>query len=522
MIQEAARGVDRRRALTGAGALALMASSAVAQPVGPVARTRAGRVRGRIVDGVQVFQGVRYGASTEGRRFLPPRAPAPWAGVADAVDFGNQSPQLGAERPSVYASWANPRAQSEDCLFLNVYTPGLADGKARPVMVWFHGGGFTSGSASSHYADGTRLARRGDVVVVTVNHRLNAFGYLYLAHLAPELADSGNVGSLDMVLALQWVRDNIAEFGGDPGNVMIFGQSGGGGKVSALMAMPAAAGLFHKAVVQSGSGIRVLEPARAEESTRKVMAALGLAPDDVAGLQRLPMRTFAEALPKATGAELRPVVDGRALPRHPFDPDAPAISRNVPLLVGTAKDETTSLVGGRDDSLFSLTWEALPARLAPDLRGLDAAKVIAELRRLDPGATPSDVFFTATTEYRFRRRAVLQAERKAAQGGAPAYMYLFAWETPVDGGKWKAPHSVEHAMVFDNVARSASMVGTGPEAQKVADAVSSTWIRFARTGDPGWAPYTPERRATMVFDVNSKVVDDPRKAERLLFEATPI
>lgn len=190
--------------------------------------------------------------------------------------------------------------------------------------------------------------------------------------------------------------------------------------------------------------------------------------------------------------------------------------------MGTTKDETTSLVGGRDESLFALTWDALPARLAPELRGLDAAQVIAELRRADPQAKPSDVYFTATTEYRFRRRAYLQAERKAAQGGAPAYMYLFAWESPVDGGRWKSPHSVEHAMVFDNVAKSASMVGTGLEAQKVADAVSSAWIRFARTGNPGWAAYTADKRATMVFDVESRVVDDPERDARRLFEAAPV
>jgi para-nitrobenzyl esterase len=515
-------GMARRELLAAAGAAVALAGPALAQGTGAVARTTAGQVRGRTLEGVHTFKGVRYGASTEGRRFLPPQPPQPWRGIAEAADFGNQSPQLGADRPSVYASWANPRAESEDCLFLNVYTPGLKDGKARPVMVWFHGGGFTSGSASSHYADGTRLARRGDVVVVTVNHRLNAFGYLYLAGLGgAELADSGNVGSLDMVQALTWVRDNIAEFGGDPGNVTIFGQSGGGGKVSALMAMPAAAGLFHKAIVQSGSGIKVLEPTQAQESTRKVLAALGLSAAEVGRLRELPFRAITEALPRAE-AEFRPVVDERALPRHPFHPDAPEISKDVPLLVGTTKDETTSLVGGRDESLFALTWDALPGRLAAELRGLDAAKVIAELRRLEPQARPSDVYFTATTEYRFRRRAYLQAERKAAQGAAPAYMYLFAWESPVNGGKWKSPHSVEHAMVFDNVAKSASMVGTGPEAQKVADAVSGAWIRFARTGDPGWAAYMPETRTTMVFDVESKVADDPGREVRRLFEATPV
>ncbi len=508
--------LDRRHLILGTAA-ALTAAPAWAQDA-PLAATRAGRVRGRTVDGVKVFQGVPYAASTAGRRFMPPQPPAAWSGVRDALDFGHQSPQLGAERPTVYASWANPRPPGEDCLVLNVYTPGLRDGARRPVMVWFHGGGFTSGSASSHYADGTRLAKRGDVVVVTVNHRLNAFGYLYLAGLAPALADSGNVGSLDMIAALRWVRDNAAEFGGDPGNVTIFGQSGGGGKVSVLMAMPAAAGLFHKAIVQSGSGIKSMEPAAATENAKKVLAALKLGPGDVGKLQALPMQAISEALP-AAGAGFGPVLDGRSVPRHPFHPDAPPVSRNVPLLVGSTKDETTSLVGGRDDKLFQLTWDALPARLGPELRGLDVAKVIAELRRIDPAARPSDIYFTASTEARFRRRAYVQAERKAAQGGAPAYMYLFAWETPVDGGKWKSPHSVEHAMVFDNVAKSASMVGTGPDAQKVADAVSGAWVRFAKTGNPGWAPYTPARRTTMVFDVVSKVVDDPRATERMLFAA---
>jgi para-nitrobenzyl esterase len=285
--------------------------------------------------------------------------------------------------------------------------------------------------------------------------------------------------------------------------------------------MPAAAGLFHKAIVQSGSGIKSTEPAAATENARKLLAALKLGPDEVAKLQALPMQAISEALP-AAGAGFGPVLDGRSVPRHPFHPDAPPISRNVPLLVGTAKDETTSLVGGRDEALFQLTWDALPARLGPELRGMDVANVIAELRRVEPAAKPSDIYFTASTEARFRRRAYLQAERKAAQGGAPAFMYLFAWETPVDGGKWKAPHSVEHAMVFDNVAKSASMVGAGPDQQKVADAVSSAWIRFAKTGDPGWAAYKPDTRTTMVFDVASKPVNDPRRAERMLFEAIPV
>lgn len=509
----------RRTLLVGATSLLLAPATAALAQTAPIATTKAGQVRGKTTDGIHAFKGVRYGASTAGRRFMPPAAPTPWTGVADALDFGNQSPQLGADRPTVYASWANPRAESEDCLFLNVYTPGLRDGKKRPVMVWFHGGGFTSGSASSKYADGTRLAKRGDVVVVTVNHRLNAFGYLYLAHLDPALADSGNVGSLDMIAALKWVQGNIAEFGGDPGTVMIFGQSGGGGKVSVLMAMPQAQGLFHRAVVQSGSGITSTLPAAAQASTAKVMAALKLAPTDVAGLKAKSQAEISKALVDA-GASFGPVLDGRSVPRHPFQPDAPAGTKSVPMLIGTARDENASLVGGRDETLFHLTWETLPARLTGQLGSMDVAKTIAELRRLDPTAKPSDVFFTATTDLRFRRNAITQAERKSAQGGAPAFMYLIEWRTPVDGGKWKSPHSIDHAFVFDNVAVSESMIGKGADQQRLADSMSSAWIRFARTGDPGWPAYSPQTRATMVFNVPSKVVNDPHKEERVLFGGT--
>lgn len=505
-----------RRAVLLAGAAAA-ARPAFAQ-ASPTAKTTAGQVRGKMMGAINAFQGVRYGATTAGHRFEAPRPPEPWTGVKDAVEFANQSPQMGAERPIMYASWANPRPESEDCLFLNVYTPGLRDGKKRPVMVWLHGGGYTSGSSHSHYAEGDRLAHRGDVVVVTVNHRLNAFGYLYLAHLDPALADSGNVGQLDIIQALRWVRDNAAEFGGDAGNVTIFGQSGGGGKVSTLMGTPPAAGLFHRAIVQSGSGITAITVDQAKASTARVMAALKLAPGDVTGLRSLSQARISQAIAEAgVNPRFGPVVDGRSLPRHPFEPDAPSISKSVPMLIGTAKDENRGLVGGRDDSLFQMSWDDLPKKLGAELGQADVAKTIAVLRKEAPKDNAGDIYFTATTEYGFRRRAILQSVRKAAQGGAPAYMYFVAWDSPVNGGKWRAPHSIEHAFVFDNVAKSASMVGSGPDQQKVADAMSTAWTRFARTGNPGWPAYDPVKRATMVFNTASKVVDDPRKPQRELF-----
>ena len=504
-----------------AAASAGLSSPALAQAAAPIARTVAGQLRGAVQDGVLVFKGVRYGESTAGARFQPARPAAPWRGVRDAFDFGQQSPQADPSQVSLFKSWSNNRPMSEDTLFLNVWTPAL-DGKRRPVMVWFHGGGFSSGSGASHAYDGVRLARKGDVVVVTVNHRLNAFGYLYLSGLSddPALAHSGNVGNLDMLLSLRWVRDNIARFGGDPSNVMIFGESGGGAKVSTLMAMPEANGLFHKAAVQSGSALTVSTPAAATASARKLLAALGLDETQVDQLRTMPMDRLRQAAAKA-GVDFRPVVDGRSLPRHPFDPDAPPVSAKVPMLIGTTKDENTLLIGNRDPSSFAITEAELPTRLAPFLDGLDPAQVIAAYRRLYPRESPSELFFSITTARTHRTRAWAQAERKAALRAAPAYLYQLDWETPVDDGKWGAPHALEIGFVFDNVAKSASMSGVGAEQQRLADTMSDAWLRFARTGNPGWPAYEPNRRMTMVFDASSRVEADWGGAERIIFASVP-
>jgi para-nitrobenzyl esterase len=509
------------------GACALVASSGAPATDAVVAKTRLGQVRGYVMAGhVNVFKGVRYGATTEGRRFMPPLPAQPWEGVADADDYGNQSPQARPSGITLFKSWANPRPASEDLLFLNIWTRGLDDGKQRPVMVWLHGGGFSTGSGSSHAYDGTQLARKGDVVVVTVNHRLNAFGYLYLAGLSSDaaLADSGNVGNLDMVLALQWVRDNIVLFGGDPGNVTIFGESGGGAKVSTLLTMPAARGLFHKAVVQSGSMIKAQTPERATQGAKAFLQLLGVAPNDVATVRSMPIQKIEDALDNLSSegaVNFGPVMDGRSLPRHPFDPDAPAVSAQVPIMVGTIKDETTLLIGARDPSAFAITWEDLPKRLQAFTGALDPAPFIDGVRKLRPQASASDVFFTITTARNFRNNAIRQAELKSQQGAAPAFLYELDWETPVEGGKWKAPHALEIGMVFDNVAKSASMSGTGPEAQKVADQMSAAWLAFAKTGNPGWPAYDTKRRATMVFDVTAKVVDDHNGQERALLSKLP-
>jgi para-nitrobenzyl esterase len=514
--------MNRRSILTGAGAMALLARGAHAEAPSPVVMTRHGPVRGYVEDGINVFKGVRYGADTGPLRFQPPQPPAPWTEVRNATGYGAASPQRGLQG----------EAQSEDCLFLNVWTPGLGDRGRRPVMVYIHGGAYSSGSGSSPLYDGVRLARRGDVVVVTLNHRLNAFGYAYLARLAPELADSGEAGQLDLVLALEWVRDNIAVFGGDPGRVMVFGQSGGGAKIATLMATPAAAGLFHRAATMSGQQVTASGPGNATRRALAWLDALKLKPEEAAQARTLPVERLlaAQAIEDPIlgfgGLYFGPVLDERTLSRHPFYPDAPAQSAAIPMIIGNTHDETRAFLGG-DPSNFSLTWEDLPARLTTaNMRvDIDPATVIAEYRRLYPRYSPSDVLFAATTAARSWRAAIIEAEARAA-AGAPAFAYQLDWVSPKDGGRLGAPHASDIPLVFDNVARSGSRA-EGPTAQPMADRMSEAFIAFARTGDPSckaiprWEPYRLPRRQTLVFDNQTRMEDDPRGAERRLFAKVP-
>jgi len=512
--------IGRRDLLIGLGAGAL-ASGVHAQPASPIAQTRHGPVRGAVDNGILVFKGVRYGADTGPRRFQPPAPPTPWTEVRDVLAYGPASPQRGLREPT-----------SEDCLFLNVWTPTLRDGRRRPVMVYIHGGAYSSGSGSAALYDGVRLCRRGDVVVVTLNHRLNAFGYAYLARLVPELADSGNAGQLDLILALQWVRDNIAEFGGDPGRVMVFGQSGGGAKIATLMATPAAAGLFHRAATMSGQQVTASGPGNATRRTLAWLDALKLKPEQAREVLTLPV----ERLLEAQGAEdpvlgfgglyFGPVLDERSLKRHPFYPDAPAQSAKIPMIIGNTHDETRAFLGG-DASNFSVTWDQLPAKLNPaNMRvDIDPGTVIAEYRRLYPAYSPSDVLFAATTAARSWRAAIIEAEERA-KAGTPAFVYQVDWVSPKEGGRLGAPHMTDIPLVFDNVAQPGSRA-EGPTAQPMADRMSAAFIAFARTGDPNckaiprWEPYALPRRQTMVFDNQTRMVDDPRGAERRLFAKVP-
>ncbi len=514
---------SRRSVVAGlcASGLAARTSPLFAQTA-PVALTRHGPVRGYLDNGVCVFKGVRYGAPTQGRRFQPPLAPAAWSEVAEATGYGAASPQRDR----------SVGATGEDCLFLNVWTPGLEMRARRPVMVYIHGGAYANGSGSDPLYDGVRLCRRGDVVVVTINHRLNAFGYAYMARLVPDLADSGNAGQLDLVLALQWIAANIARFGGDPGKVTVFGQSGGGAKIATLMAMPAARGLFHRAATMSGQQVTASGPGNATRRTLAWLDALKLRPDQAALAAGLPVERLVEALGAEDpvlgfgGLYFGPVLDERTLVRHPFYPDAPAQSAGIPMIIGNTHDETRAFMAG-DPTNFTVGWNGLAAKLTQaNMRvDIDPATVIAAYRKLYPAYSPSDVLFAATTAARSWRGAIIEAEARAASG-APAFAYQLDWATPKDGGRMGAPHASDIQLVFDNLAKPGA-TAIGPTAQAMADQMSEAFIAFARTGNPNcaaiprWTPYDLRTRKTMVFNTPSRLVDDPRGAERRLFEKVP-
>jgi para-nitrobenzyl esterase len=483
----------------------------------PVAVTTAGRVRGVDRDGILAFRAVPYGAPTGPTRFQPPQPVPGWTGIRDATRYRARCPQADAPRGALWGFLGLPLPDDEDCLHVNIWTPGLRDGGLRPVMVWLHGGAYSVGSGSSEVTDGTRLARRGDVVVVAVTHRLNAFGHLYLGELVDELPDSGNSGLLDIVQALEWVRDNIAEFGGDPGNVTIFGQSGGGGKVSALLTSRRAEGLFHRAVVQSSStAIGARSAARATDDAEQLLDAIGLAPHRAGELADLPMERIRDAL-AALRVEWRPVLDERTLSEEPFYPDAAPWSADIPLLIGTVKDECRLHLDAADPAWAWFSWDDLPARLGP-LLNRDPAETIAFYRKRFPSVSPSELLFRSFTFWNWRYAAVWQAERALDRGGAPVYLYRVDWESPVDDGAWRAPHGIDLPLVFGTL--DAPIVGGAQgSATAILEQMSTAWIAFARTGRPGegprsWPPYDRERRPMRIFDATPRIEWDDEADER--------
>ncbi len=499
---------------------------------GKTVKTKYGGVRGVLRDGVQQFWNLQYGAPTSGiRRFQPPQAPTAWTGVQDHFQVGTrcfQQPGAGEPAPVVLAM-NRLEPESEDCLRLNVFTPGT-DNKARPVMVWMHGGGFTSGSGNYLIYDGTYLAKKEDVVVVSVTHRLNIFGFLHLADLGGEQwAGATNAGMQDLVAALQWVKDNIAQFGGDPDRVTIFGQSGGGSKTTTLMAMPAAKGLFHRAIAQSGAALRGITASDASAATERWLARLNINSKQLERLQSLTPQQIQEALyaqPAIPGLGSGPVIDGKVIPRHQWDPAAPDFSASVPLLAGSVATEN----GWLGPPPFELTDTELLSLFTSGLANKDTSqgqRLLDLYRSHYPQLRNRMLWLTAEADNSRRRNAQQLNTLKHAQGKAPSWLYYFNWFSPVHDNRMGSYHTLDIPFVFNNVDVGASMTGAGKERYQLAHVMSAAWAAFARTGNPDhadmphWPAFNPTDYPTMVFGNEVALRLDPNRDERLALAALP-
>jgi para-nitrobenzyl esterase len=565
---QSATPISRRALLRGSAALAGCAGASLASPLvsslSPAVRaaqakfasevrieaslkkniveTDSGKVFGFVRNDIYAFKGMPYGGTTAGKnRFMAPTKPTPWTGVRGALYWGPAAPQV-SESTMVgrrLRGQSEGRYPSEDCLRVNVWTPSFTDNKKRPVLVWIHGGGYTSGSDIENTSyDGENLSRRGDVVVVSLNHRLNVLGYVNLSSYGEKWADAGNAGMLDIVAALHWVKTNISNFGGDPNSVMIFGQSGGGGKVSTLMGMPAAQGLFHRAVVESGSPAnKPAGPDRSPDLAAALIAELGLTANTIDKIQDLPNETIEEAAVVAPrklqtgppgargtgggGVGWTPIVDGKNIPQPTWYPGAPTMSATVPLMVGTVLNEffTSALMG--DPTLDDMSMDEAKRRLSVEFK--DRTEHIVEVfHKNHPQETPFALFSRISCSGTSRESAVTQAERKTALNAAPAYLYWFQWQTPVLDKTPRAYHTSELAFVFKNTDRCASQTGGGAGPRVLAAKMADAWINFARNGDPNhsglpqWPKFKKEQCPTMIFDDECVMKNNPDTEERKL------
>lgn len=499
-----------------------VASEIIASSETAIAKTKSGKVAGYKENGIYIYKGIPYARA---ERFLPPSAADKWEGIRSSRAYGPTCPQgkrTGWQSDEhAFAFHWDDGFPDENCLRVNIWTPGIGDGKKRPVMVWLHGGGYSAGSGQELPSyDGTSLAKQGDVVVITLNHRLNVLGFLDLSAYGDKYAKSGNVGLLDLVAALQWVNKNIASFGGDADNVTIFGQSGGGGKVSTLLATPSAEGLFHKAIVQSGSMLRTMESKYSRRIGKAVIEELGLKSSQIDDLQTIPYEQLLAAGEKAMArvkAEAEkegistfifgwaPTVDGDVLPAQPFDPQAPAQSKGIPLMIGTTLHEFT--MSTYVPAFRTITHEKAIEFLKQKY-GDRTDEFVKVFKKAYPDYQPKDL---VDIDFVFRPSAVEQARLQIAQQGAPVYMYIFAWESPVMDGMLRSTHCMEIPFTFNNVARHATMTGGGKDAQALGNKVSAAWLNFAKTGNPNteglprWKPYTVKEGATMFFNTISEI-----------------
>ncbi len=499
-----------------------------------VANTGAGQVRGYINNGIVTYKGIPY---AEAKRFEAPQKTKSWQGIRSSMTYGPVAPLIdptsSVQDEGEFIFHHDWGYTNENCLVLNVWTPGINDGKKRPVMFWIHGGGFTAGSSQELPSyDGESLAKKGDVVVVSINHRLNVLGFLDLSAYGEKYKHSANASILDIKAALEWVKDNISNFGGDAGNVTIFGQSGGGAKVNTLMAMPSAKGLFHKAINQSGSfRMNMLDKSTTQAIAAEVLKALNLQPEQADSLQKIPFQQLSDAGKKALriiadklkaegkpipgfGLSWGPSVDGEDLPYQLFSKEAFELSKDIPLLIGTTKNEFAPFANG---ALSNATMDEIKEHIKKQ-RGEKADAYIAAAKKAYPNDTrPSDLVDIDVT---FRPGAIHQANEKSSLNTAPVYMYLFTWQSPVMDGKYKAIHCMELPFVFNNIHRCYEMTGGRKEAFALADKMSTAWIGFARNGNPNnkglpnWPVYNATNTATMHF--NNKCEVKPQMDKELL------